>query len=72
MGEIVLARDKCKSGFTLVELIITCALIGVLATIAIHQFAMYRQKEYNSSALSDLRNAKTLFEAYYADNNYYP
>lgn len=63
--------SRCK-GFTLVELLITCALIGVLATIAITQFAFYRQKGYNAAAVGDLKNAKTVLEAYFAANQFYP
>jgi len=55
-----------------VELLIVVALIGILATIAMTQFAAYRQKGYNSSAVSDLTNAKIAFTAYYADNMHYP
>jgi type IV pilus assembly protein PilA len=61
-----------KGGFTLVELLITVALLGVLATISMTQFAAYRQKGYNSAAVSDLKNVKTLLEAYYASNQSYP
>jgi len=68
----VLDRSSCKRGFTLVELLITVALLGVLATIAFAQFAAYRQKGYNSAAVSDLKNAKTVLEAYYANNQFYP
>jgi type IV pilus assembly protein PilA len=65
-------RIRQKDGFTLLELIITCALIAVLATIAMTQFAAYRQKGYNAAAVTDLGNAKIQFEAYFADNRYYP
>jgi len=61
-----------RSGFTLIELLIVIAIIGILASIAIPQFASYRQKSYNSAAQSDLRNAKTNLEAYYADYQDYP
>jgi type IV pilus assembly protein PilA len=60
------------SGFTLVELLIVIAIIGILASIAIPQFTSYRQKSYNSAAQSDLRNVKTNLEAYYADYQHYP
>ncbi|UOD34288.1 prepilin-type N-terminal cleavage/methylation domain-containing protein [Deferribacteraceae bacterium V6Fe1] len=63
---------KSKKGFTLIELLVVVAIIGILAAIAIPQFSKYRQRAYNSSAQSDLRNFKTSMEAYFADNQNYP
>ena len=63
---------KNQKGFTLIELLIVVAIIGILAAIAIPQFAAYRTKAYNSAAQSDLKNTKTSLEAYYADNQIYP
>ncbi len=65
-------RKLNKKGFTLIELMIVIAIIGILAAIAIPQFAAYRQKSYNSAAQSDLRNVKTNLEAFYADYQAYP
>jgi len=64
--------NKNQKGFTLIELLIVVAIIGILAAIAIPQFASYRQKAYNSAAQSDLKNLKTGMEAYMADNQQYP
>ena len=61
-----------KKGFTLIELLIVVAIIGILAAIAIPQFAAYRMRGYNSAAQSDLRNFKTGLEGYFADNQRYP
>lgn len=57
---------KTADGFTLVELLVACAIVGVLAAIAIPQFASYRQRAYDARANSDLRNAATSEEAYFA------
>ena len=66
-------RNKLnQKGFTLIELMIVIAIIGILAAIAIPQFASYRRKAYNSAALSDLKNTKTNLESFYADWQYYP
>ena len=51
---------------------IVVAIIGILAAIAIPQFAAYRTKSYNSAAQSDLRNVLTVLEAHYADSQAYP
>ena len=59
-------------GFTLVELMIVVAIIGILAAIAIPQFSAYRTRAFNTAADSDLRNVRTSLEAYYADNQGYP
>ncbi|PCH52464.1 MAG: prepilin-type cleavage/methylation domain-containing protein [Flavobacteriaceae bacterium] len=58
-------------GFTLIELMIVVAIIGILAAIAIPQFASYRIKAFNSAALSDLRNIMASEEAAYATNQSY-
>ena len=62
---------KNKKGFTLIELMIVIAIIGILAAIAIPQFSAYRTRSYNASANADLRSACTAQEAYYVDNSTY-
>ena len=68
----MLNKLRNRKGFTLIELLIVVAIIGILAAIAIPQFAAYRVKGYNSGAASDLKNLKTSLEAYFADNQGYP
>src|SRR5262249_26660314 len=55
-------------GFTLIELLVVVAIIGILAAIAIPQFAAYRQRGFDAKANTDLRAAATAEEAYYASN----
>lgn len=54
-----------EKGFTLIELMIVIAIIGILAAIAIPQFSAYRNRSFNAAAVSDIRNAATAQEAYY-------
>jgi prepilin-type N-terminal cleavage/methylation domain-containing protein len=63
---------KNEKGFTLIELLIVVAIIGILAAIAIPQFASYRQKAFNSAAQSDLRTMRTNLEGYFTDHFKYP
>lgn len=62
---------KKEKGFTLIELLVVIAIIGILAAIAIPQFAEYKTRAFNSRAQSDLRNGLTAEEAYFVDNEAY-
>ena len=64
-------NKKDEKGFTLIELMIVIAIIGILAAIAIPQFSAYRKRSYDSAAQSDLRNATTAQEAYFVDFSTY-
>jgi len=56
---MVLRKEEGQKGFTLIELMIVIAIIGILAAIAIPQFNQYRIKGYNAGALTDAKNFYT-------------
>lgn len=64
-------RLEGESGFTLIELLVVVAIIGILAAIAIPQFAAYRKRGHEAQVKSDLRNAAVAQEAYFAQYSTY-
>ena len=59
------------SGFTLIELMIVVAIIGILAAIAIPNFMTFRLKAKTSEAKSNLGSIRTCEEAYKAEQDVY-
>jgi len=59
----MLANDK---GFTLIELMIVIAIIGILAAVAIPNFIAYRDKSYCSAAEKDANGLMATVSDYFA------
>jgi len=67
----MVAKINKNKGFTLIELMIVIAIIGILAAIAIPQFNAYRSRAFNAAAQADIHNISITQEAYYIDNGIY-
>jgi type IV pilus assembly protein PilA len=62
---------KNQKGFTLIELLVVVAIIGILAAIAIPQFAAYRANAFCASVESDVKNTVTAQEGVFATTQAY-
>ena len=71
LGDPMFTERLNKDGFTLIELMIVVAIIGILAAIAIPNFLKYQAKAKTSEALSNLKGIFTSEISYFADNNKY-
>ncbi len=63
---------KNAKAFTLIELLIVVAIIGILAAIAVPNFVNARTRALISRTQADIKNTGTALESYRVDNNKYP
>ncbi|EOX1814413.1 type IV pilin protein [Vibrio cholerae] len=65
-------KNKQQQGFTLIELMIVVAIIGVLAAIAVPAYKDYVTKSEVASAVASLKSIITPAELYYQEQGAFP
>ena len=64
--------SKKRKGFTLIELIVVIAILGILAAIAIPRFTGVRETAAIGAAEADARTVLSAVGIYYAEKGEYP
>ena len=65
-------KRSLQKGFTLIELMIVVAIIGILAAVALPAYQDYTKRARVSEALSLMSGAKASVTEYYSTNNTWP
>tara|TARA_R110000751_G_scaffold84763_1_gene169427 strand:- start:12281 stop:12712 length:432 start_codon:yes stop_codon:yes gene_type:complete len=65
-------KAQMQKGFTLIELMIVVAIIGILAAIALPAYQDYTKRSHVSEGLSLASGAKTAITEYYSDKGTWP
>jgi prepilin-type N-terminal cleavage/methylation domain-containing protein len=65
-------RGSSGAGFTLLELIVVVAIVGILATMAMPALKNVPRKAAESVLKSDLRTFRDIIDQFHADKGYYP
>ena len=68
----MVSKGRKESGFTLLELLVNIAIIGILSAIAIPAYTTFRTRAFDAAAKGDLRNAMFVLEDYFLQNDTYP
>lgn len=63
---------KSQKGFTLIEILIVVAIIGILASVALVGLRPVQSKGRDARRISDLRQVQAALELYFSKNGQYP
>jgi type IV pilus assembly protein PilA len=61
--------NKKSDGFTLVELIVVIAILGIIAAVAIPRLAGFRSKAEESACAANLKTVERMYSAFLLEND---
>lgn len=64
-------KKRSKKGFTLIELIVVIAIVGILAAILIPQFTGFQDKARATQAVVEAKQVATAIDSIYAEKGAY-
>ena len=62
-------KTKKSLGFTLMELLIVIAIIGILVSVSVVSYSSAQKKSRDSRRIGDMKAVQSAWEQYYADNS---
>jgi type IV pilus assembly protein PilE len=71
MSSISIAHKRSSAGFTLIELMIVVAIVGLLASIALPSYSSYIARARRADARTQLLQAAQFMQRFYAANDQY-
>lgn len=66
------APNGRSDGFTLLEILVVIAILGILSAIAIQQYSAYKSRSVDTQMKADLKNAALAMESYFSEFRVYP
>ncbi|WP_440408451.1 type II secretion system major pseudopilin GspG [Neorhizobium petrolearium] len=66
------SRNRADDGFTLVELLVVLAIIGLIAALATPQVLRYLDSAKVDTTKAQIKNFESALELYYIDTGHYP
>ncbi len=65
-------RRTAEGGFTLIELVVVLAILGILLALAVPRYLSARKRAYKAEIDNILQEVKTLSWAYYQEHDVFP